>query len=129
MGFQALLTADRFSFVTRRKRAQPLDHFRDDFERVVSIRLGIEPSQAEADARPCLRLCQSHRRQDVRRLERPRRARRAGGAGDAAQIESDHEGFAVKALEAQIRGVRLAARLTENDEEVKRTAWSLFKTV
>ena len=51
---------------------------------------------------------QSHRLQHVRRLERSRRACRAGGYRDAFEVERDQQRLGFDAIEADVRRVRHA---------------------
>src|SRR5438552_13394334 len=76
------------------------------------IDLGIRREHAEAEAQRVLRAVRrkAHRAQDVGRLERARGACRSGRHGDAFEVERDEQALRLHAIEADVRGVRHAAR-------------------
>ena len=90
----------------RRKRAQALHGPRNHAIGVVDFLGGRRPAQAEAQARPRIVVRKPDRSEHVRRFDGSRRARRAGRARHALQIERDHQRFALPRRKRQIGRVR-----------------------
>src|ERR1022692_2989667 len=77
----------------------------DGFDERVHLRGGVAAPQGEAHAGARAIIGEADGLQHVGRREGSAGAGRAGGDGEAAQIERDHHGFAIDAVEVEIAGV------------------------
>src|SRR5450759_4289591 len=80
----------------------------DGFDERVHLPGGIGAAERKAHAGPGAVVTQADGLQHVRGRERSAGAGRPGGDREAAQVERDHHGFAIDAVEVEIAGVRQA---------------------
>src|SRR5260370_19119458 len=77
----------------------------DGFDEGVHLLDGIAAAEGEAHAGAGAAVTQADGLQNVRRRERSAGAGGAGGGFRAAEVEGDHHGFAIDAVEVEIGGV------------------------
>src|SRR5260370_38948617 len=77
----------------------------DGFDEGVHLLDGIAAAEGEAHAGAGAVVTQADGLQNVRRRERSAGAGGAGGGCEAAEVEGDHHGFAIDAVEVELGGV------------------------
>src|SRR5579883_152841 len=85
---------------------------------LIHIVQSITPAEGKTDGRTRLGSASSHREQDVRRLNRPAAAGRAGGNSEAGCIERDQHRLARDTPEQNVAGIRQAVLCMRIDLDI-----------